>query len=84
METKTYRYTVKFEETEEGIIIATVPALRGCVSYGQSLEEAEKNIQEAIECYIEGLEAIGESIPIEDTPALLSVHKALKVVLSSL
>ncbi len=82
METKTYQYTVKFEEAEDGVIIATVPALRGCVSYGYSLEEAEKNIQEAIECYIEGLHDIGEAIPVEEQPAHLSVSKALTISLS--
>ncbi len=52
---RTYQYTVNFEEAEDGVIIVTVPLLRGCVSYGYTIEEAEGNIREAIECYIETL-----------------------------
>jgi len=36
---------------------AYVPKLKGCVSQGDTMEEALKNIKEAIELYIETLEA---------------------------
>ncbi|MBI2164931.1 MAG: type II toxin-antitoxin system HicB family antitoxin [Chloroflexi bacterium] len=41
------------------------PALPGCFSYGANKEEALKNIREAIELYLEDLEARGESPPKE-------------------
>jgi len=40
-----------------------VPALPGCVSEGDTREEALANITEAIELYIESLQADGEPIP---------------------
>ena len=49
----------------EGYYNAIVPALPGCFSYGASREEALKNIREAIELYLEDLQASGEPIPEE-------------------
>ena len=46
-----------------GYYNASVPALPGCFSYGKTREEALKNIREAIELYLEDLEASGEPIP---------------------
>jgi len=43
----------------EGYYNASVPALPGCFSYGASREEALGNIAEAVELYLEDLEAIG-------------------------
>lgn len=80
---KTYQYTVHFEQAPDGVIIATVPALRGCVSYGQTVDEAEKNIREAIECYLAGLRDIGEEIPVEEQPVSISITKALSISLSA-
>ncbi|MCZ7560444.1 MAG: type II toxin-antitoxin system HicB family antitoxin [Burkholderiaceae bacterium] len=42
---------------------AYVPDLPGCVAVGESREEVETLIQEAIEFHIEGLRAHGESAP---------------------
>jgi antitoxin HicB len=49
----------------EGCYNASVPALPGCFSYGTTREEALHNIKEAIELYLEDLEAAGEAIPEE-------------------
>ncbi len=46
-----------------GYYNALVPALPGCISYGASKEEALTNIREAIEAYVEDLEAAGEDVP---------------------
>jgi predicted RNase H-like HicB family nuclease len=40
-------------EAEEGGYWATVPALPGCVSEGETREETLANIREAIECYLD-------------------------------
>jgi predicted RNase H-like HicB family nuclease len=42
---------------------ATVPDLPGCVSIGDTLEEVQDNIKEAIELYLEVLQERGEPIP---------------------
>ena len=41
------------EPSEEGGFTATVPSLPGCISEGDTRESALKNIQEAIELYLE-------------------------------
>jgi predicted RNase H-like HicB family nuclease len=40
--------------------------LKGCHSQGETLEEALANIREAIEAYLESLQARGEPLPVED------------------
>ncbi len=48
-----YRYTAVFEPAAEGGFTVTVPVLPGCVSEGDTFEEARRNIHEAIELYVE-------------------------------
>jgi antitoxin HicB len=64
------RYTVLLEPDEDGWIIATVPALPGCVTQGRTREEALANAREAIEGFIETLEAHHEPVPEEDAQVL--------------
>ncbi len=47
---------VIIEPSEEGGYTVYVPSLPGCVSEGESVEEAMKNIREAIELYLEPVE----------------------------
>ncbi len=44
------------EESEDGGYTVYVPSLPGCISEGDSVEEAMRNIQEAIELYLEPVE----------------------------
>jgi predicted RNase H-like HicB family nuclease len=60
------KYTVVLLRENDGGYVVTVPALPGCVSQGDSREEALKNIEEAIELYLEDVRAAGEPIPAED------------------
>ncbi|MEX2494073.1 MAG: type II toxin-antitoxin system HicB family antitoxin [Nitrospirales bacterium] len=57
------KYRVLLEQDEDGIFVAEVPALPGCISQGQTRGDALKNIQEAIEVYLESLKAHDEPIP---------------------
>ena len=50
------RIKIILEPSEEGGYTAIVPALPGCISEGDSKEEALKNIKEAIELYLEPVE----------------------------
>jgi predicted RNase H-like HicB family nuclease len=61
------RFKVVLEPNETGGYTVHVPLLPGCISEGDTREEALDNIKEAIGLYIESLEADGESIPAEDT-----------------
>ncbi|OGZ40303.1 MAG: hypothetical protein A3I20_00045, partial [Candidatus Portnoybacteria bacterium RIFCSPLOWO2_02_FULL_40_15] len=62
---KIYSYSVFYEAVLEGGYVVFAPALPGCHSQGETLEEAEKNIKEAIEVYLESLADHREPIPEE-------------------
>ncbi|MBF0565638.1 MAG: type II toxin-antitoxin system HicB family antitoxin [Nitrospirae bacterium] len=47
---------VILEPSDEGGFTAIVPSLPGCISEGDTLEGAMKNIREAIELYLEPIE----------------------------
>ena len=49
----TMKLTVVLEKQDEGGYTVYVPSLPGCISQGESKEEALKNIKEAIELYLE-------------------------------
>jgi predicted RNase H-like HicB family nuclease len=42
-------FTVLIEKDEDGVFIGTVPSLKGCYSYGKTLDELKVNLKEAIE-----------------------------------
>ena len=56
-------YEVVLIPEEEGGYSVTVPVLPGCVSQGETREEALEMIREAIELYLESLQAHGDSPP---------------------
>ncbi|PIN87043.1 HicB family protein [Candidatus Woesearchaeota archaeon CG10_big_fil_rev_8_21_14_0_10_44_13] len=47
------KLTVVLEPQKEGGYTAHVPSLPGCISQGETKEEAIRNIKEAIELYLE-------------------------------
>lgn len=57
------QFEVVFIAQEEGGYTVEVPDLPGCVSEGDSFEEAYENIKEAIELYLETLEERGVPLP---------------------
>jgi predicted RNase H-like HicB family nuclease len=57
------KYRVLIEQDEDGVFVAEVPSLPGCVSQGGTRGEALSNVQEAIEAYLESLKAHDEPIP---------------------
>ena len=56
-------YSVVVHDAEEGGYWVEVPALPGCYSQGETVEEALENVREAIELYLEGLRQQGAQIP---------------------
>lgn len=59
------KYDVKIEfSAVDKCYVARVPELSGCVSDGETLEEAAKNIQEAMEVYLESLDSRGITAPV--------------------
>ena len=61
----TLSYSVFYEQAAEGGFVAFVPALPGCHTQGETLEETERNVKDAIALYIESMTAHGEAIPEE-------------------
>jgi predicted RNase H-like HicB family nuclease len=57
------KYRVVLEPQEEGGFTVYVPALPGCVSQGETVEEATENIKEAISLYLESLRERKISVP---------------------
>jgi predicted RNase H-like HicB family nuclease len=63
------RFKVVLEASDEGGYTVYVPSLPGCISEGETVEEALKNIQEAIELYLEPVEddlVMGESALLQE------------------
>ena len=67
----TYQFTVVIEPDEQGYH-AFVPALPGCHTFGDTLDEARANIAEAMELHIESMQADGEPIPVEQEPLFIT------------
>ena len=57
-----YQFTVVYETDEDGRVLAICPALPGCYTEGETLEEAEELIHDAIRLHIEDRMARGEPI----------------------
>ena len=60
-----YRYTVIVERDEDGMYVASCPAIQGCYTQGETYEEAMENIKEVIKLHIEARKEVGDPIPIE-------------------
>ena len=58
-----YRYQVVIEQDEDGLYVASCPALQGCHTQGSTYQEALDNIKEAIRAHIEARKQLGEAIP---------------------
>jgi antitoxin HicB len=66
-------YRVLLNREPEGGFTAIVPTLPGCITYGADIDEAIANVKEAIELYIESLQAHGENVPNEENTFEYSV-----------
>lgn len=62
---RTLSYSVCYEEAPDSGYVAFVPALPGCHTQGETLEETESNVIEAIGLFLECLHAEGQDVPIE-------------------
>jgi len=59
-------YRVLLRKEKEGGFTVIVTSLPGCVTYGETLEEALAMAREAIELYLDSLIAEGEEIPTDE------------------
>jgi antitoxin HicB len=67
------KYRVLVEQDEDGVFVAEVPALPGCISQGFTRDEAIENIKEAIAGYLESLKAHNEPVPPPITEEVVEV-----------
>jgi antitoxin HicB len=58
-----YTYKIHLHKEAEGGYTVSVPALPGCITYGEDVDEAIAMAREAIELYIEELQERGEIVP---------------------
>ena len=60
------QYRILLKKEPEGSYTVIVPILPGCISWGETIDDAINNAHEAIELYLESLQIHGEEIPTED------------------
>jgi len=60
---KRMKFRVVIQQDEDGVFVAEVPSLPGCISQGATRRAALDNIGEAIAGYLESLKQHGEPIP---------------------
>lgn len=72
------QYTIILQpDAEEGGYTVTVPALPGCVTQGETVEQCIERAQEAIAGYVESLGAAGEPVPHEtERPQAITISVA--------
>ncbi|MGD2088798.1 MAG: type II toxin-antitoxin system HicB family antitoxin [Candidatus Aminicenantes bacterium] len=70
------KFNIILHPAEEGGFNVSVPALDGCFTQGDTEEEAVRNAEEAIICYIEGLEKLNQ---IKSTPGAVLKEVEVRV-----
>ena len=60
-----FTYKILLHKEPEGQYTVTVPALPGCITFGENVDHAIQMAKEAIELYVESLRAHKYSIPRE-------------------
>jgi len=72
---KIYQYIAVFEPDEKGGYTVTIPSLPGCISEGDTFEEALKNIKEAAALYLEVMRKRREEIPKQEKGVIVAPIK---------
>ena len=69
---KILEYTTIFEPAEEGGYVVSVPALPGCISEGDTFEEAVTMIKDAVQGYLAVMNDQGKEIPQEKSDVIIT------------
>jgi antitoxin HicB len=72
-----HSYKIHLHKEEEGGYTVIVPALPGCITYGENIDEAIIMAREAIELYVEELVERGEEIPNDNNTLEYSLNLEL-------
>ena len=73
---KVYTYRVIVEPDENNTFHAFVPALPGCHTWGETFDEARRNVRDAIDAYLRSLKSDGEPIPEDNGVEILETVTA--------
>ncbi|MHA1682367.1 MAG: type II toxin-antitoxin system HicB family antitoxin [Promethearchaeota archaeon] len=57
------KFTIIIEQDEDGMLVGSVPVLKGCHSQGETMDALLVNMREAIEAYIEYLKITNGELP---------------------
>ena len=60
---KKVSYFAVFEENKDGVFGVYFPDISVCISFGETLEKAQKKAKEALKLHVYGLEKYGEQLP---------------------
>lgn len=69
---KILKYTAIFEPAKEGGYVVSVPVLPGCVSQGDTFEQASKMIKDAMQGYLAVLKEEKQKIPQENSNVVIT------------
>jgi antitoxin HicB len=73
-------WTFRFEwDTRDDLYVASIAELKGCLSHGDTVEEAAHNIREALECHLTSMLNDGEAIPEPLKPGAFSGRFNLRI-----
>ena len=75
LQNRTYRVVIN--KDQDGGFVADIPTLKHCISFGETIEEAMSNINEALEGVIETMEEEGLEIPDDSNTLEYSITKAI-------
>jgi len=67
------KFRVLIDQDEDGVFVAQVPSLPGCITQGSTRREVLSNAEEAIAAYVESLSERGEPIPPSINEELVDV-----------
>jgi predicted RNase H-like HicB family nuclease len=73
------KFRVLIDQDEDGVFVAQVPSLPGCVTQGSTRQEAVSNAQEAIAAYLESLNERGEPIPPTINEELVGLSRCVLI-----
>jgi antitoxin HicB len=68
-----YRYNIMLRPEPEGSYPALVPALPGCVTYGQTVDEAREMARDAISACIASLRKHKDPVPTDEDTLVASL-----------
>ena len=57
-------FKILIKQDEDGVFVSKIPQLPGCISQGDTREDAITNISDAVLGYMDSLKKHGESIPV--------------------